>query len=463
MKNYCALLMLVSLCLAGCSKSFNLLGKQCPCITGYECDPATNTCVPEGTLDASFDAPDDSDEPEPDPLAATAVSLGSDHACALFEDSKIVCWGKSSDGQLGYGRSTNVGDDEVPKKVGFVSVGGNVVHLVTGNFHSCAVLEDGTVRCWGLNSFGQLGNGDTDTIGDDTGEHPASLLPVDVGGTVVQIAAGYTHTCALFDTGSMRCWGGNHFGQLGYGHDNSTDNGTLPSELPTVSVGGNVKQIAAGYGHTCALLNSGNMRCWGLNSNGKLGHGHTDNIGDDELPSEVSVVDVGEEVSSIAANGNHTCALLSTGDVRCWGDNGNGQLGNGDREPIGDDELPSSVPPLNFEGKVTQIAAGYRHTCALLENGTVRCWGANESGELGYGHTMPVGDELHSLPGDQPVLSLGGTVKHLASGFGHTCAVLDTGTVRCWGENDDGELGYGDMKTIGDNELPSSAGPASLR
>ncbi len=170
---------------------------------------------------------------------------------------------------------------------------------------------------------------------------------VDVGGAVTQLETEYDRTCALLTTGKLRCWGFNLLGQLGYGHQNTIGDDELPSSAGDVPVGGNVLQVAAGLRHTCALLDTGRVRCSGHNESGQLGYGHKDNVGDDELPSSAGDVNVGRRVVQLAAGFAFTCALLDTGRDRCWGDNEFGQLGYGHTNAIGDTELPSSAGDVN--------------------------------------------------------------------------------------------------------------------
>ncbi|HWN68387.1 MAG TPA: chromosome condensation regulator, partial [Haliangium sp.] len=162
-----------------------------------------------------------------------------------------------------------------------------------------------------------------------------------------------------------------------------------------------------------------------------------------------------------AAGEKHTCALREDGRVRCWGTNDSGELGQGHREDIGDNELPSSLPDVELGSRAMQIAAQDDHTCALLEDGAVRCWGQNRSGELGQGHTQSIGDD--ELPASVDVVDVGGRVVEIAAGRYHTCALLEEGTLRCWGSNWAGQLGYGHTRLIGDNELPVSVSPVSYR
>jgi cysteine-rich repeat protein len=275
-----------------------------------------------------------------------------------------------------------------------------IVQLSEGGSHTCALTRSGKVKCWGLGFSSQLGYGNTNTIGDD--ETPASVGFVDVGGVVTQISTGSNHTCALLTTGNVRCWGQGIFGQLGYGNTNTIGDNEAPTFAGNVNLAGFAIQISAGNAHTCALLDTGNVRCWGQANNGQLGYGNTNNIGDNETPASAGNVNVGGFVSQISAGG-HTCALLDTGAVRCWGGGGFGRLGYGNSNSVGDNETPASAGNVNVGGFVSQISAG-GNTCVLLDTGAVRCWGLANNGQLGYGNTNNIGDdETPASAGDVPI------------------------------------------------------------
>lgn len=286
--------------------------------------------------------------------------------------------------------------------------------LTAGSAHACKSISNGPVRCWGSNSRGQLGDGTTTN----------ALTPVTVHniGFATAISAGQRHTCALA-TGSVSCWGRNSSGQLGNG---STTNALTP--VTVVNLGGTATLIAAGGFHTCALLSTGSVRCWGNNLSGQLGNGTTTNS---LVP--VTVSKLGGVATSIVAGELHTCALLTNGSVRCWGGNPSGQLGNGTTRRL---TRPGTV--RNLEGVPTVIAAGQFHTCVRLMNGSVRCWGRNDKGQLGNGRTT---NALTPVT----VSNLGGGATLVAAGGFHTCALLSTGSIRCWGSNVSGQLGNGMM------------------
>ncbi len=340
---------------------------------------------------------------------ARAIAAGDYHTCAILDDGSVRCWGYGADGRLGYANTNDVSD---PSSVGPVDLGGHRAQAVTaGSAHTCAILDDGSVRCWGyggggLPRDGRLGYGNTDNVGDN--ETPGSLGPVKLGGRAVAISAGGTHTCAILDDGNVRCWGRNDSGQLGYG--NRTWIGDTPTTTPdtagpvNLGTGHTAKAISAGGAHTCAVLDDGNVRCWGDGSAGQLGYANTNNVGDAPAttPDTAGPVDLGPRRTAVAisAGDAHTCAILDDGNVRCWGSAANGRLGYptldrfGNQDNVGDNETPGSVGPVDLGAgrTATAISAGGQHTCARLDDGHVRCWGKGADGRLGYCNTDSIGD-----------------------------------------------------------------------
>ena len=389
-------------------------------------------------------------------LAITAVYSHNDHTCALSSAGTVRCWGYNVAGQLGYGNTNNnVGVISTPASAGDVDVGGKVTQLALGTLHTCALLDNGHVRCWGDSMYGQLGHGNKNRIGDN--ETPASAGDVDIGGLVTQLAAGDSYTCALLANGHVRCWGLDTVGTLGYATAGvMIGDDETPASSGDVDLGGTVVQLAAGQWHTCAVLQGGAVRCWGRNNGaGNLGYGNEEHVGDNETPASAGDVDIGGVAIGIAVGAAHSCAVLQGGAVRCWGSGP--ALGYGNNNVIGDDESPSSAGDVPVGGAVLGLAAANRHTCALLQGGAVRCWGQGLQGQLGYGNTDAIGDnEPASAAGS---VNIGGTVTQIAAGTFHSCAVLSGGTVRCWGTGTQGGLGYvNNGAVIGDNETPASAG-----
>ena len=342
------------------------------------------------------------------------------------EGFAVKCWGDNAQGQLGDGTTTS---RSAPAKV--KGLGSGVHTIVAGDKHTCAIISsskgstslsptadnsgagDFAAQCWGANNRGQLGDG------MKTEWRARRLIPADVVGLhngIHAIAAGGRHTCALVSSGGVKCWGDNQFGQLGEG---STDR-TTPCGCSGAEQRVYTQSHLAGR-HTCVLTTAGGVQCWGANWAGQLGDGTQR-----ERRIPVNVVGLSSGVQAIAVSGGadhqwHTCALTSAGGVKCWGDNDHGQLGDGTQT---DRRVPVDVVGLSSD--VQAIAAGGRHTCALTTRGVVKCWGANNRGQLGDG-TRPD----RRVPVDVKRLSSG--VQAIAAGGRHTCALTSAGGVKCWG------------------------------
>jgi trimeric autotransporter adhesin len=342
--------------------------------------------------------------------ARLAAGLG--HTCAVTADGAVKCWGLNEQGQIGDGGTANASG---PTQVSGLDSG--IVGVAAGGNHSCALSEDGGVRCWGWNINGQLGDGSRET----------RLTPVAVSGLstgVAAIVAGYAHTCALTTAGAVKCWGDNLKGQLG---DGSTDDRDTPVAVSGLSSG--VVAITAGAFHTCAVTEGGAVKCWGDDERGQLGNGTTG-----EFHTPVDVVGLSSGVKAVAAGIEHTCALTETGGVRCWGLDSSGQLGDGG---TANSDTPVAVSGLTGASAIT--TGGY-HSCAVSAAGGVECWGANDEGQLGDGGTAD-----SSVPVAVSSI-LAGTVA-IAGGERHSCALSQAGGVKCWGWNAYGQVGNGGPMT----------------
>lgn len=416
--------------------------------TNGKCDPADGYALASAEVDC--------DDTSAGFQRVCQISVGSFHACAILNGGRARCWGYNNKGQLGYANVLAIGDDETPASAGDVNVGGLAAQISTGREHTCVRFKDSTVRCWGSGDFGRLGYGNADSIGDN--EYPSSHAVVNVGANLLvqQIATGYYHTCSLLSNGKVRCWGRGDL--LGYGNTNNVYSPSAAGDLGLLDI----RSISAGSGgtHTCALSGSGTVKCWGTNGSGQLGYGNTNNIGDDETAATAFSVDVGGAVTQVAAGTGFTCALLIGGKVRCWGDGTSGQLGYVSTDNIGDNETPASKGDVNVGGVVLQLAVGSSHVCALLEGGKVRCWGSGSFGALGYASLDNIGD--NETPASRGDVDVGGAAVQLSAGSASTCAILTGSRVRCWGNNFQGELGYGNKNNIGDDEAPASAGDVPL-
>lgn len=247
-------------------------------------------------------------------------------------------------------------------------------------------MSDGAVYCWGSGRVGHLGTGNTADIGDD--ETPASQSPIDLGGPAVQISSSQDHTCAVLEDGGVICWGLGEYGRLGQGNTENIGDDETPGSVGPIDVGAAVARVAASSFHTCALTVDGKVRCWGSNGLGALGYPNGEDIGDDEHPSEAGAVSLGRPAVGIAAGGETTCALLDDGTLRCWGGGYSyGKLGNGSADPVDSGAVPSDFGPIKVGGAVAQVAVGHEHVCALLVDHSIRCWGDGSQGALGYANT----------------------------------------------------------------------------
>lgn len=342
---------------------------------------------------------------------AIQVASGARHSCAILADGSLQCWGDNTEGQLGTGDATNH-----KKPVALSLKGITVQQMSLGDSHSCAVLSNSKLFCWGSNQHGQLGQSQKETI----------LKPTEVtlpsGVTVRQVSAGRHHTCAILSDDSLQCWGGNDNGQLGNGTTQATH------KLQRVSLGeGNIaKDVQAGPNHTCAILTDGNMKCWGFGLYGQLGDGQTQSS---QVPVDVELD--GDKVTNVALGATHTCAIFSDESLRCWGNNAMGQLGNGTLVNSG---KPVVIFPSDNKLQPKLVQSGSHWTCAHLSDNSVQCWGLNEYGQLGNGTNVP-------SKSPQVVKLDNLTSVSLAAGDAHVCVIYNKGRIACWGKNRSGQLG----------------------
>jgi alpha-tubulin suppressor-like RCC1 family protein len=357
---------------------------------------------------------------------AVAISVGDEHACAVLWEGTIQCWGDNSHGELGY-----VGVDKTGATP--VSVAGitNALAVAAGSSDTCALLRDGTVRCWGSNLNGAFGKTPLNIV-------PAPI-PIPGLTNATSIVNRGSHYCALLPGGTIECWGLNGSGELGNGTHVPLPYSDRPVPEPVAVIGiTNATALAAGGVHTCALLRSGSVKCWGLNLAGELGIGK---LGKPELCkgtwaascSPVEVQGITNAVA-IAANSEYSCALLKDATISCWG-----------AFPLGTRRLPESSIPRPVLGitNAAAIAAGGGHICALLRGGTVKCWGINRRGQLGNGTVTD---------SEVPVAVKGlSSATSVSVGLDNSCALLNDGSIRCWGMNVSGNLGDGTTK---DSSVP---------
>jgi alpha-tubulin suppressor-like RCC1 family protein len=353
-------------------------------------------------------------------LSAIQVSSGKSHTCAVTSVGSVKCWGDNTFGQLGDGSTTS---RSVP--VGVSGLTSGVLQVLAsdgaglGGRHTCALTAAGGVKCWGDNTFGQLGDG------TNTNRHtPVNVLGLSTG--VQQVDVGARHTCATLRTGELRCWGYNQYGSLGDG--TSVDRAT---PVPVLNIE-YVAEVSAGDAHTCARTTAGAVKCWGLNERGAVGDGS-----DTTRYAPVDVVGLDSGVARISLGSSYSCALTTAAAAKCWGGNASGVIGDGTTT---DRYTPVNV--LGLSSGVARIDAGFEHTCAVSSAGALKCWGWGDSGRLGNGSTNAV---AVLEPFKVPALQSG--VLQVSSGAAHTCVMLHHGSIKCFGANWTSQLGDGTSTT----------------
>jgi alpha-tubulin suppressor-like RCC1 family protein len=339
-------------------------------------------------------------------------------ACVLLDDGSVNCWGKNEYGQIGDGTKTN--------SLSPVAVDGitTATQISSGNRFSCAVLSGGSIKCWGDNDSGQLGNGNNTT----------SSTPVAVTGitTATQVAAGYESACALLADHSIKCWGSGGHGNLGNGSTNSSNTPVSVTGISTAT------QITSGFFHSCAVLSDTTARCWGMNENGgALGAWSVDHdlVG---AYSSVPVTVTGlTGVDKLAAGYFHTCALMLSATVKCWGNNWGGSIGNAS-------SWLYSHGVFNVTGvtDAVELTSGALNLCVRMSDGTIKCWGYNNDGQLGIG-TTDTTQLATAVSGISDAIHVTASMGDGGDGSGYVCVIRSNFSLKCWGDNRSGQLGDG--------------------
>jgi alpha-tubulin suppressor-like RCC1 family protein len=395
----------------GCEDLLSEQGHPCPCSTGWTCCASENVCVPAGTTCPGAES--------------TVPSGGSDASQASLTEAETDVMDASSatgdvadvidaSGSTGDGAATDASEASDASDARAIAAG--PLRLALGDTHACALMPGGSVKCWGENRFGQLGLGTM--VGPvicspaSTSCSPSPLAVPNLKGVTDLMATG-RHTCALMPGGSVQCWG-QFLGRM--------DLTPTPTAVPNLS---GAIALAGGLRHTCALLADGTVQCWGDNDFGEGGNGTRS-----PSPTPVAVLNL-TGATGIAASVEASCALLMGGTAVCWGTTA--ALGGGQIHVV-------PTPVANLSG-ATALAVGYDSGCALLTGGTVQCWGDNQFGQLGNGTHASWGADS-GAPG--PVTGISDAVALAGSGQSF-CALLRDGTVRCWGFNGFGQLGDGSV------------------
>jgi alpha-tubulin suppressor-like RCC1 family protein len=359
--------------------------------------------------------PDEDAGPRPRVDDAGSLALGFLHACARSPAGTVRCWGDNGAGQLGDGLAFDSASRKEkalsPEPVQGIA---NAVAIGAGLSHTCVVHADGKMSCWGLNSFGQLGDGTT--------ERSSKPVPVRTIVDAVAVVGGSAFTCALRKDKTVLCWGLNIVGQIGDGTKVDKPTPTSPKLLTTVVA------IGAGNEHGCAALENGDVKCWGKNNEGQLGIGS--NIDNPEPTKVVGMTDA----IQVAGAARFTCARQKAGAVYCWGNNEYGQLGTGTAGT-------SSNKAVQVTGitDAVWIWTGYDHACAVKKDESMVCWGRGKEGQLGFG-SEPPGDGGVATP---VAVTKAGGAYGVWTGGDRSCALSVDGRAFCWGANSLGQLGNG--------------------
>jgi alpha-tubulin suppressor-like RCC1 family protein len=436
------------------------------CLVAAACGSSSHPATGDGP--GSNDAAVIADAPIDAPAAAGPwrVVVGNVGSCALHTGGSVKCWG----GIWSYETPGFRGDapGEMGANLPFVNLGTGrtVKDLSVGTDQACAVLDNDRVKCWGSNAFGQLGLGDTRDRGLAVGDMGDGLPYVDLGTgrTARAVSAGDDMTCALLDNNTVKCWGLNGGGELGLGDQVARGGmaGQMGDALPAVDLGTGrtAKQVFAGYSRACALLDDDSLKCWGNDASGALGNGEaTTNIGvkAGQMGDALAPIALGTGLHAltIAHGGETVCAVVPGSRVKCWGRNLEGELAVGDTMARGGapGEMGDALPFANLGGSPVAIAGAAGHECAVIADGSLACWGSNYSGTLGLGlaDNASVGTTPAQVGSGMPRVMLAGPVAAI-SAFGlDTCATLTDGHIQCWGANSLGELGLGDTRARGNS------------
>ena len=343
-----------------------------------------------------------------------SLSAKQDSTCVVTSTGLVKCWGGNDYGQLGEGVALNATNTFKTTPVTVANLNG-VKQVAMGYTHACAITQTGAVSCWGDNNKGQLGDG--------TQTQRLQATPVlGLAAKATQLALSYDSSCALLETGLVQCWGSNSQGEL------AIPSTTVFSASPkTLTIGSNLKakRLVAGNHHVCAISENNSLFCWGANDNGQLG------INDKVRRYQATQVTVTGSVQQVAAGFAHTCAANGT-NVYCWGINDKGQLGISNTT-----DAISPMLVTNLSGGVSSLALGKDHSCAVTTDNKTYCWGSRYAGQ-----TAQTVDSTALDTQATQVSSLAGK-RELSAGDFHTCSIEGAGLVKCWGKNDLGQLANG--------------------
>lgn len=372
-----------------------------------------------------------------------ALSLGRDHGCVLKEDASLWCWGSGKYGALGViNENGQMPLTAAKARQVTTSAGTSFKSVGAGGYHTCAIDTNDLVWCWGQNSTNQTGSANPPQL-------TSTPVKVDINGQKAKtVTGGYGHSCAILDDDTLWCWGANEGGQLGRTVSSPSQ---TPSQVGLSSF--KVKDISLGDNHSCAVTLEGDVYCWGSENNcapnGDCGNKLGDGSATAAAPGTLIRV-AGPEgstylsgIAKVGAGKNFTCAQTEAGELYCWGDARYGQMGDGtSKKTAPSHKLPTLVPGLG--GQVSQMAVGPGNICVITTDGKVWCWGENNWGQVANGTKDPQSDAIDpdgvSIPNNITGLSTNGWL--IGVGGNHSCAATKDKAIWCWGGNKEGQLGY---------------------
>jgi len=365
-------------------------------------------------------------------FSEATLAAGGYHTCAILDNSSVSCWGNDNEGQLGNGMGPSQDTPDLTLWGINASSGLTATSISTGGSHTCVLafnLYGNGVSCWGSNTQQQVGP----SWSSSSFNEPGGLISVASNAQPVALDSGLDHTCAVLDDGNVSCWGANNMGQVGTSPSQSPSIRPQYSNFIDMSSFGHVKALGLGGDHSCAIVVNGSVACWGNNSVGQLGRGYANAY--DSNPWYVQPFGQNRTAIAIDGGGNTTCALLNDGSVSCWGAGDLGQLGNNNSA---NSNTPQPVSAFPGNKIAVSVAVGWGHGCALLNDQNISCWGDNSAGQLGNNNSTNTSVPVLAQP-------MGGTAKPVALTLNtyHTCALLDDGDAACWGYGLSGALGTG--------------------
>lgn len=387
------------------------------------------------------------------------VKNGQYFACVLYDEGSLKCWGWNGNGQLGLGNTAAVGDSslEVGGANSFVDLGTGrtVSKFYLGATHACAILDNNQTKCWGNGGNGRLGYGNTASKGDGPNEMGDNLLAVDLGTGryALELALGGSHTCARLDDNSVKCWGSGTSGRTGYESTSAKgDNaGEMGDALAAVNLGTGraATKIIAGLDYTCALLDDGNVKCWGENQRGQLGKDSTNDLGDNvgEMGDSLAAVNIGAGRTAVDIIGLYetVCVERDNATAICWGRNNFGQVGKGatggENAAIGDagGEM-AAIASINFGagfGTLSQLFSLGRSVCAIDTLNVVKCWGYNAYGQMLQGNTT----NLTAPPAGAMNFGTGLVPSKMNAYLDSICTLFTNDRIKCFGRARTGTAG----------------------